>query len=111
MRFVFFIMMMAVSGCIPLESGRTAIAACPPAGLADVVFYTGSPAQGVVLAPDETSGIKRWNVGSVAGNAYLQCVYDDGNEVVQRLPSTFIACDFTPAEAAAAPTLACDVRR
>ncbi len=107
MRFVFFIMLMAVSGCIPLESGRTAIAACPQAGLSDVAFYSGSPQQGVVLPAEQQGTLKRWDVGAVSGNAYLQCIYDDGNEVVQRLPATFTSCDFD----VQSTVLACDVRR
>lgn len=73
----------------------TTISACPIKDLDRLTFYSGQPSDNASLAPDddqENPNVVTWDFGFDAGNIFVSCLYVDGYENIQRLPSNMTSC-------------------
>lgn len=88
----FWMAALFLSGCVLPQDIETGISACPATGLVGLSFYKGPPESGVLLAPEIQDGLSHWRFGNHSGNIYAVCGYDDGDDILQKLPSNLSSC-------------------
>lgn len=104
------------AACMPYENVQSPLRACPMEGLEALAFFSGKPAQGQVIAPQPVASgdggrALEWVFGPARGSVHVSCRYDDGAEVVQRLPDMMRSCRADYDDAGRMSRLLCDVSR